>query len=331
MKTMHALRTALTAALLHAVGALAEPIDETRDVDADAMIDIEVMNAIVTITGWDENRFHVVGDISDRADGYELREVGGGIHFREDMDRNGRWNGCGWGWGRSNDDDCNGSRTVIEIKVPRNSRLSLEGVNAQVTAEGLYGSTDIETVNGEVVITDLRGSVNVETTNGDIDARELNGRVTLETVNGTIDDDGSEGPRIALATTNGDINSNTASPRITVESTNGDIELEAVTLDQLEASTVNGRLEVDATMNEQAQIDISSVGGRIELTLPTTTSARFDVSTSVGGRITNQLTDDEPERKSRYVNSSELDFTLNDGSGDVDISTVHGNITLRSR
>ncbi len=330
MKAMHVLNTTLTAALLlHAAGALGGPIDETRDVSSDAMIDIEVTNAIVTISGWDENRFHVAGEISDRSEGFEVREVGGGIRFREDTSGNRRWNGCGWG----RDNDCNGPEnlSVIDIQVPRNSTVRLEGINAEITAEGLYGSTDIETVNGEVIITNLRGSVEVETTNGDIDATDLNGRVTLESVNGTIDDEGSGGSRMSLTTVNGDINSNTASPRISVESTNGDIEIEAAALDQLEASTTNGRLEVTAAMNAQAQIDMTSVGGRVELTVPGSTSAHFNVSTSVGGRITNQLSDDEPERKNRYVNSSELDFTLNGGSGDVDISTVHGNITLRSQ
>ncbi len=328
MKATHVLNTTLTAALLlHAAGALAgDPIDETRDVSADAMIDIEVTNAVVTIIGWDENRFHVAGEISTRADGYELREVAGGIRFREEIER-GRWNGCGGGWNSG----CGGNQdlTTIEIHVPRNSRVRLEGLNAEVSAEGLNGSTDIETVNGEVVVTGLQGSVKVETTNGDIDASNLNGRVTLETVNGTIDDEGSAGTRMSLTTVNGDINSNTASPSVSVESTNGDIEIEAAALDRLDASTTNGRLEISATMNPQAQIDMTSVGGRIELTLPATTSANFDVSTSVGGRITNHLSDDVPERKSRYVNSSELDFTLNGGGGEVDISTVHGNITLR--
>jgi hypothetical protein len=84
-------------------------------------------------------------------------------------------------------------------------------------------------------------------------------------------------------------------------------------------------------MNELGQIDISSVGGRIDLTLPASTSARFHVTTAVGGRINNGLSDDAPVRENRYVNSSELNFAINGGNGDVSISTVSGNITLRDR
>ena len=83
-------------------------------------------------------------------------------------------------------------------------------------------------------------------------------------------------------------------------------------------------------MNSQAEININSVSGRIELGLPSNTSARFNVQTAAAGRIHNELSDDEPERRNRYVNSRELDFTLNGGDGDVSISTVSGNVTLRS-
>jgi DUF4097 and DUF4098 domain-containing protein YvlB len=100
-------------------------------------------------------------------------------------------------------------------------------------------------------------------------------------------------------------------------------------VDELEITTVGGSMDVSAGLNDQGEINISSVSGRIELTVPTSTSARFNVSTAVNGRINNELTDDEPERRNQYVNSRELDFTLNGGSGDISVSTVSGNVTLR--
>jgi hypothetical protein len=65
--------------------------------------------------------------------------------------------------------------------------------------------------------------------------------------------------------------------------------------------------------------------------VPESTSARVHVSTSANGRINNELTDDEPERRSRYVNSKDLDFVLNGGSGDISISTVSGNVVLSGK
>jgi DUF4097 and DUF4098 domain-containing protein YvlB len=320
----HLRRALLAALVLQATHAGAgEVIDETRDVDADAIIDINVMNGVVTLTGWDENRFHIAGELSDAAEGYELREIGGGIRFEEEIGR--RSNNC---WMRGNRCD-RSTFSDLQIELPRDSILRFEGTNIEVTVEGLRGSTDIEVVNGDVFATNLQGTVKLETVNGHIDVNSLNGRISIETVNGGIDDNSSQGERLILSAVNGDIHSNTTSSRIFVETTNGDIEVEAAAVDEMEVSTVGGRLEASATLNANGQIDITSVSGRIELTVPTTTSARFNVQTSVGGRITNELTSDEAERKNRYVNSRELDLTLNGGDGDVSISTVSGNVTLR--
>jgi len=327
-KTMNKLRTALfTALVMQSARAIAgDLIDETRNVDADAIIDVELVNGSVTLTGWDQNRFHVSGELSDAADGYELREVAGGIRFEEEIDRR-RFNNC-WAFGNRCDP---GEWADLDIQLPHGSVLRFAGTNVEVTVEGLNGSTDIEVVNGDVYATHLSGTVKLETVNGDIDATELSGRVSLETVNGNIDDRGSRGPRLSLNTTNGDIDSTTASASVSAETVNGDIELDTGPVDELDLSTVGGHLEADVALNEQGEININSVHGRIELTLPTSISARFNVSTSANGRITNDLSDDEPQRRNRYVNSKELEFTLGSGAGDVSISTVSGNVTLNGK
>lgn len=324
---MNKLRKALLGvAVLQAVQAVAgEPIDETRDVDPNAIIDVELVNGVVTLTGWDQNRFHISGELSDAAEGYSLRVVSGGIRFEEDIDRS-RFGNC---WGFNN--RCRrGDGADLSIELPRNSILRFEGTNIEVTVEGLYGSTDIELVNGDVYASNLRGTIKIETVNGDVDASDLNGRISLETVNGSIEDNNSAGPRLSLSTVNGSIESVTRSLYVSAETVNGGIELETGALDELQVSTVGGSLEVQTALNPGGEINMNSVSGRIELTVPASTSAHFNVQTAANGRIDNELSDDRPERRNRYVNSRELDFTLNGGNGDVSISTVNGNVTLGS-
>jgi DUF4097 and DUF4098 domain-containing protein YvlB len=300
-------------------------IDESRDVNADAIIDVEIMNGVVTLTGWDENRFHIAGELSDAAEGYDLRQVAGGVRFEEEIDR-GSYNNC---WAPGN--RCQDTQSDLDIHLPRNSVLRFTGTNIEVTAEGLHGSTNIELVNGDVYASDLQGTVKLQTVNGGIDANDLKGRISLETVNGNIDDNGSQGTRLSLNTVNGDIDATTRSASVNAETTNGDIELEAGAVDELEVSTVGGSLDAIASLNADGEININSVSGRIELTVPADTSAVFNIQTATNGRITNELTSDEAERRNRYVNSRELDFTLNGGNGDVSVSTVSGNVSLRSR
>lgn len=323
---MNKLRLAVaTALLLQGMHADAgEPINESRDVAADAIIDVEILFGDVTLTGWDENRFQITGELSDAADGYALRSINGGIRFEEELDRR-SYNNC-WAFGSRCDDS---TRAKLDIRVPRNSVLRFEGTNIDVTVEGVYGSTDIEVVNGDVNASNLRGTISIETVNGEIDATGLNGRISLETVNGDIDDTDSEGSRLSLNTTNGDIDTTTRSLRISADTTNGDIDITAGALDELRVSTVGGDLDARVALNPQGEININSVSGRIELSVPAATSARFNVQTAANGRIDNQLSDDRSQRRNRYVNSQELDFTLNGGDGDVSISTVSGNVALR--
>lgn len=325
---MNLVHYACLSAAIIAAGAAhgGEAIDETRDITGDGLINIEIANGIVRLEGWDRDQFHIAGELSNDAEGYDLREVNGGIRFEEEIDRPSRW-GC-WGWNGCTDDQNNLS--ILDIQVPRNSVLNIEGINVEIDLSGLRGNTEVEIINGEITLAGLSGIIKVETVNGSIEADDLDGRITLETVNGSIDDRNSAGDRIMLSTTNGSITSNTRATRVSAETVNGDIELELGSIDELELSSVAGRLEVATAMNERAQINISSVGGRVELSLPGDTSARFRLNTAVGGRIDNQLSDDEPVRENRYVNSSELNFAHNGGDGDVRISTVTGGIRLRA-
>lgn len=314
----------LFAAFTHTAMA-GEAISETREVRPDAVISIELLNGEISISGHDENVFSIEGELNDAAEGFTLTNSNGNIHFEEDIERKNRWF---WGDGWDSRDGDAGA--TLEIRVPRNSVLRFDGVNTNLDLIGLTGNTDIEVVNGMIVASDLSGVVRLQSVNGAIDTRALSGRVSLETVNGSIDDRGSSGPRATFSAVNGSIRSDSQSPHVSASNVNGEIELDLNRIDELDVSTVGGSLDIFAFMNELAHIGISSVGGSVDLNLPDTTSANFHVSTAVGGRIRNELSDDEPEQKRRYVNSRQLDFTLNGGSGDVNVSTVSGNITLRA-
>lgn len=318
------LALALLASLAHPAQA-GEAISETREVDADAVISIELLNGEISISGHDENVFSIEGELNAAAEGYTLRDSNGNIHFEEHIEPKRHWI---WGDRWSGADGDAGAK--LDIRVPRSSVLRFEGVNTNVDLIDLSGNTDIQVVNGQIVASDLSGVVRLESVNGPIDTRALNGRVSLETVNGSINDRGSNGPRANFKAVNGSIRSDSQSPQVSASNVNGSIELDLNRIDELEVSTVGGSLDIFAFMNELAHIDISAVGGSVDLNLPDTTSASFHVSTAVGGRIRNELSDDEPEQRNRYVNSRALDFSINGGSGDVTISTVSGNVTLHA-
>lgn len=298
-----------------------ELIDESREVAADALINIEIFNGTVTITGHDEPVFHIAGELSEAAEGFDLRSSNSTVRFEENIERRSRWDWNNFGHDKAQAAD-------LDIAIPRTSILRFEGTNTEVEVSGLSGNTEIEVVNGEIVANELAGVIRLETVNGSIDTHQLDGRISLETVNGSIDDSNSSGSRVSLSAVNGSIRSDNKGNHLTASNINGSIELELAHIDDLDVSTVGGSVDITATMNPLAHIDVSSVSGRIDLALPDATSANFHVTSAVGGRIRNELNDAEAERVNRYVNSRELDFMLNGGNGDIDLSTVSGNITL---
>jgi hypothetical protein len=321
--------TTLSAAILLALASnpllAGEDIDETRAMDADGLVRVELTNGHVTIRGWDRSEFHIAGELSDAAEGFELRDTDGNIRFEEDIDRNSRGFDCSFFGCRGDSRDRN---SELEIQIPRNSVLRFEGVNIDVDVSELQGNTEIEVVNGEIIAENLSGTVQLKTVNGEIEAENLDGRLALETVNGRIRDRDSKGSRIEFSAVNGDIRSNTSAARVSAGNVNGEIELQLGAVDELDISTVGGRVETNASLLDGAHVDISSVNGRIELAVPAGSSARFTLSTAVNGHINNELTDDQPVKQNRFVSSEDLSFELGRGNADVEISTVSGTITV---
>ena len=77
------------------------------------------------------------------------------------------------------------------------------------------------------------------------------------------------------------------------------------------------------------KIDASTVNGSIRLILDANVKAHFDLTGSAGGDFENGLTNDQAV-KAKYGPSRNLEFSTGTG-GDVEISTVSGEVELKKR
>jgi DUF4097 and DUF4098 domain-containing protein YvlB len=186
----------------------------------------------------------------------------------------------------------------------------------------------VEIVNGPIEANNLRGRINIETVNGSIDTGNLDGRISLSTVNGRIRDRESSGERVSYNNVNGSIISNSRSQRVDAETVSGSIELDLAGIEDLETSSVSARVIVSLELLEGGRVDMSNVSGYTELLVNRDISARFEINTAVGGDIDNDLSDHQPVQENRFINSSELQFSLNGGTGSVEISSVSGGILI---
>lgn len=310
--------TVLMLALLQAPAwAAGEAIDQSRDVTATEKIEIENMRGEVRIVAVKDNKFSVKGTLDEKAEGYDLVSENGVTRFKVKMPRT-----LYGGWGSDKNE---GSDLTIE--VPFGSEVKFSGVNANVSATGIEGGARLNTVNGAVRAEKLKGDIALETVNGQIDSRDNRGRLHLTTVNGEINDQGSAGS-LELESVNGEISVASAATEVEMSVVNGEGRLELTGTERLEFSSVNGEISAAVKNSKKPRISASSVSGASRLSLDADVSARFELEASAGGDIGNSLTADKASRD-KYGPRRHLEFTTGSGDGNIEISTVSGDIELK--
>lgn len=319
MKPMPLLLCLSTCLLLSGSLLAQEAIDESRSVLANERISLEVARGNATIRVSQDNVFRVRGTLDEEAEGYTLDSNNGFTRFEVETPR--RLRGGFFG----NDDK--GSQ--LEFEVPVNAELEFEGVNTNVTVDGIRGSASISSVNGEIIASNLASFVELSTVNGKIESSNNSGRLELSTVNGEIHDDASSG-RAEFSSVNGELYINSSATEVSVSTVNGEADVRLQGTEELEMSTVNGDIDVRMVGSLSPRVDGSTVSGDLRLQLEPQISARFNLNASVSGDIDNRLSDERASRRGRYGPGSSLNFSTGEGSGNIEMTTVSGDLEVDS-
>lgn len=294
-----------------------EQVDQRIATSDSPFVEIEHMNGNAEIIGWDKNEVQVTGQLSDNAEEFIFEKDGNDIVIKVEIERDpGHWRN----WKKSDGDD-------LTIYVPRASFVDYTSINADVKIEGLQHTVNVEVINGGVDVRKVSGRVSLESVNGDITLHDVEGDLAIETVNGDINGEHRGSKDLRLDSVNGDIDIRTNSPEVKVTSVNGNIDLALSTITDLNIETVNGRVKAAMDLAAKGDVRASSVGGSMSFTFQRSVSARFDIQAHAGGRIDNDISDDEMQ-KAKYGPRRWLEFTHNGGDGRVDVSTVSGKVTL---
>lgn len=279
-------------------------------------VDIEHINGIAKIKGWDKALVQVQGELDDKAQDFIFKRTSGGIKIEVEMPHRYR---------KNHNNKQKGDNLVI--MVPHESRVHYETINAQVEVRDIQKAVSVESVNGDITLQKISGKIKIETVNGDIRSSELAGAIRVETVNGDFRNTYSQADKLYIETVNGHIKTDIDSSDVRVESVNGNIELALQDITRLELESVNGRIAASFNLSKDGDVAASSVGGSIALTMQEKVSASFDIEAHAGGMIVNHITN-ESVQKSKYGPDRWLKFSTGDASGKVEISTVNGKITL---
>ena len=186
----------------------------------------------------------------------------------------------------------------------KDKQIILKTTNGNIDCEEIIGGT-IETKNGNVSVKKSAATIEIETDNGKIDCEEI--------TNGT------------LKTTNGTISVKKAVDTIAIEATNGSIEVEEFSGDEFDLETVNGDISLEVSGNDTVNGTLKTTSGKISLALSQHLSCFVELTTNNGIIVLDGVEDYVKERD--FI-GEEVHFTLNEGEGQINGSTVNGSIDV---
>lgn len=275
------------------------PINQSRDADASARIDITNVRGSVTVSGWDQNRIEITGTLGSGSKG--LRVEGNRSRVEIEVEKPGSSGWFNWGSSSKMDD------SILDIRVPRNAELHVETISAQVTVTGTAGRL--------LDVSSISGKIRLEST-----ARELE----VGTISGSVELAG-DGERAQVGTVSGDIDSRANRERLKFETVSGSIRVGTETYREFSASSVSGDISLRGKPVGDARIEAETMSGDVELEAVGELSARIDAET-FSGRI---RSDFGKVKEPDHGPGRSIDATVGDGKARISIDTFSGDISIR--
>ncbi len=267
-----------------------ESIDEQRALAPDGRLELAVISHAIRIEAWDRDTVHLSGTYDPDTERLEVSGDERSLAIRIEQDRGRR----------------GAPARTLELRIPRGAHLSVATVSGDLSLDGPSGTVRATTVSGGIHLTGSPEMAELQTVSGAIDLEGSAADLRLQTVSGALR---IRGPvrRLDASSVSGTVNFEGDEP-----------------MDRIRVNTVSGAVRIASRLAPQAAVDLESHSGRVTLRLPPDTPAEYDAG-SFSGSIDNRLTAHEPgSARMRRT----LQFTVDDGSARVRISTFSGRITL---
>ncbi len=277
------------------------PINETREVDATARIEVSNVKGAVNVSAWDRNEVAISGSLGDGAKRLAIDGGRGSLSIRvEGPDKS---KGSFWG------SDTSMQETVLDLKVPRAAALEIGVVSAEVAVNDTAGgNVQVDSVSGRMRLVSVQSPrLRLESVSGDIDFQGRSEDASVETVSGDVSARGVGG-RTRAETVSGSMRISAGSP-----------------FKQFDANSVSGDMEVTGALAPGGRVEIETMSGDVRLNLPAAVSARITAESFSGTLRTDFGTVRKPERGP----GTSLDASAGSGDGEISVDSFSGDVTIR--
>ena len=278
------------------------PINETREVDATARIEVNNVKGAVNVSAWDRNEVAISGSLGDGAKRLAIDGGRSSLSIRvEGPDKS--KSVLSWG------SDSSMQETILDIKVPRAAALEIGVVSAEVAVNDTAGgNVQVDSVSGRMRLVSVQSP-----------------RLRLESVSGDIDFQGRSDDA-SVETVSGDVNARGVGGRTRAETVSGSMRISANgPLKQFNASSVSGDMEVTGGLAPGGRMEIETMSGDVRLNLPAAVSARITAESFSGTLRSDFGTVRKPERGP----GTSLDASAGSGDGEISVDSFSGDVTIR--
>ena len=287
--------TALLLYLACASGRAAADTTFDRNVPAQPRGVVEITNVSgdIRVTGWERGEVSVHAELSAGVEQVEVSSEGGRTIIKVLQPHSS---------GR-------GGEAHLQVKVPKDSELTVSAVSADLTTGGVLGVQRLDTVSGDVT---------AELAGADVELKSVSGNLSLK---------GHGQPaRLHVSTVSGDLRLEHGAGDLEASTVNGNLVAFLDSARSVRARTTSGDVRFEGTLARGATVDATSVSGNVTVRTGAEGGYAYEVS-SFSGDI-GDCFNAAAERTSKYGPGTRLEGTRGDGAGHVRVKTMSGDIQL---
>ena len=226
-----------------------QEIDETLEMPADGLVQVENLAGVIEFATWEKAEVQIRGEAGDTVEEVEITTTAKGVQVRIHNKKNKR----------------NTDGTDLFLRVPVAASIEADGVSADISVTGSRGENIIfNTVSGDLEVDASPQRMELHSVSGDVEFEGEVGRSTVETVSGEITIVGASG-------------------EVSLSTVSGDVTLEAGSLKRGRFESVSGDLNLDLSLEDGGRLSCDSMSGDVNLLLPASQRAEFTAQSYSGG------------------------------------------------
>lgn len=297
MKTHHRTYCAAAAAAIALASPIAgicgEEIDQTLEMQADGMVQVENLAGSVEFASWDRDEVQIRGEAGDDVEEVEITSTSKGVQVRVRNPKNKR----------------RIDGTDLYLRIPEGASIEGEGVSADFKVEGNKGP-----------------SIILNTVSGDLQVDASPARMELASVSGDVEFEGKVS-RSAVETVSGDITMAGGSGELNISTVSGDVSLKGGEVDRGRFESVSGEMTLTLSITDAGRLNCDSMSGDINLMLPASQQADFNAQ-SYSGDIHTDFGKSVSVSKGP---GTVLEHRVGDNGAKISLESFSGDISISSR